>query len=65
MIGNVYTEAARANWATVPGRAVDGVYDANGNPTKLTFSEDTNVVYAQYFTYDANGNPIKIECKAQ
>lgn len=65
MIGSIYTEAARANWTVVPGRTVDGVYNANGDPTKLTFSENNNVVYAQYFTYDANGNAIKIECKAQ
>lgn len=65
MIGNIYTEAARANWTTVPGRDVDGVYDEKGNPTKLTFSENNIVVYAQYFTYDENGNAIKIQCKAQ
>lgn len=65
MLGNIYTEAARANWTTVPGRTVDGVYDTKNNLIKLTFSENTNVVYAQYFTYDTNGNPTKIECKAQ
>jgi hypothetical protein len=65
MIGNIYTEAARANWTTVPGRKVNGVYDEKGNPTKLSFSENNTVVYAQYFTYDENGNATTIECKSE
>ena len=65
MIGNVFTDAARVNWATVPGRDVDLVNDVNGNPTKITCSENGKVIYVQYLTYDVNGNPTKIECKAQ
>lgn len=64
MIGNIYTDAARANWATVPGRTLDLVNDENGNPTKITFSDNNIVVFVQYLTYD-NGNVIKVECKAQ
>lgn len=63
MIGNLYTEAARDAWVTVPGRSKDFVVDANGNYTKITYSENNNVVFAQYLTYDANNNCIKIECK--
>lgn len=63
MIGSIYTEIARDAWTTVPGRSKDFVVDDNGNYTKITYSENNNVVFAQYLTYDANGNCIKIECK--
>lgn len=63
MIGNIYTDAARDAWTIVPGRSKDFVVDPNGNYTKITYSENNNVVFAQYLTYDENGNCIKIECK--
>lgn len=65
MLGNIYTEAARVNWAVVPGRDVDLVNDENGNPTKITFSENGSVVYVQYLTYDNKNHPIKIQCKSE
>ena len=65
MLGNLYTDAARANWATVPGRTLDLVYDSNNNATKITFSDNNSVVYVQYLTYDANNNVTKVECKIQ
>lgn len=65
MIGNIYTEAARANWATVPGTKVLPVYDENGNPTKITFLYNNTVVFVQYFTYDENSNATSIECKSE
>ena len=65
MIGNIYTEAARANWATVPGRKVLPEYDENGNPTKITFLDNNTVVFVQYFTYDENSNATSIECKSE
>ncbi len=65
MLGNIYTEAARANWATVPGRKVLPVYDENGNPTTITFLDNNTVVFVQYFTYDENGNATTIECKSE
>lgn len=64
MIGNQYTDAARVNWATVPGRTVDMVNDENGNPTKITFSQNGTVVYVQYLTY-TNNAVTRVECKAQ
>lgn len=63
MIGGNYTEITRDMWTTVPGRAVEFTNNASGKPTKITFLEGEDIVFAQYFTYDANGNPTKIECK--
>lgn len=65
MIGNQYTDTARANWATVPGRRIDMVNNSSGNPTTIIFSENGNVVYAQYLTYDANQNVTTVECKSE
>lgn len=65
MIGNIYTDAARANWATVPGRKAQAVNNANGDPLTVTFTENGVVVFVQYFTYDANGNFLSVECKTE
>lgn len=62
MIGNIYTDAARANWTTVPGRSIDIVNDPNGNPQTITYKDsDGSVVFIQQFTY-TNGAVTKIEC---
>ena len=64
MLGNIYTEAARANWATVPGHDLLLENDPNGNPTKITFLDNNTVVFVQYLTY-TDGAVTKVECKAQ
>lgn len=64
MIGGVFTEAARINWATVPGRDLEMINDEAGNPTQITFKDNGSVVFVQYLTYD-NGNVIKVECKSE
>lgn len=63
MIGNIYTQSARESWATVPGRDIDFVNDENGNPTKITFIENDNVVFVQYLTYDDTNSVVKIQCR--
>lgn len=63
MIGSIYTEIARDAWATVPGRSMEFVNDANGNPTTITYKQGATVVFVKYLTYDANGDVTKIECK--
>lgn len=65
MIGSLYTDAARVNWATVPGRRIDMVNNSSGNPTTIIFSENGNVLYAQYLTYDENQNVTSVECKTE
>ena len=65
MIGNVYTQAARANWATVPGRRIDMINNEAGNPETIVFSENGNVLFAQYLTYDENQNVTSVECKSE
>ena len=63
MIGNVFTDAARVNWATVPGRRIDMINNEAGNPETIVFSENGNVLFAQYLTYDENENVTSVECK--
>lgn len=62
MLGSIYTEFARNAWATVPGQSYTLTYDANGNPTVITYYRDTTVIFIQNLTYDANGNPTRVEC---
>ena len=64
MIGGNYTEVTRDNWATVPGRKLQLTNNASGKPTKITYLEGNDVVFAQYLTYDENGSVTEIECKA-
>lgn len=64
MIGNIYTDAARANWATVPGRKTTMEWTGS-NATKVTFWDNDTIVFVQYITYDENDNPTIVECKAQ
>ena len=63
MIGGVFSVSARDAWTTVPGRDCVAVNNANGDPITLTFLENGNVVFVQYFTYDSKGNFLKCECK--
>ena len=63
MLGNINTNDTRANWANVPGRAVDISYNANLQPEKETYTdEDGNIVFAVNYTYNTYGKVIKIEC---
>lgn len=65
MIGNIYTEAARASWCVVPGRVCLFQNNDNGDPVKITFVANNNVIFVQYLTYDDNNSVVKIECKAE
>jgi hypothetical protein len=65
MIGNLYTEAARISWCVVPGRVCLYENNDNGDPVKITFVANNNVIFAQYLTYDDNHNITKVECKAE
>jgi hypothetical protein len=62
MIGSIYTEMARDAWTTVPGRSIRPVYNADGNPVKLTYIQDGEVVFVKHFEYDADGNVTLILC---
>lgn len=62
MIGSQYTEIARDAWATVPGRSIRPVFNDDGNPVKLTYIQDGEVVFVKHFEYDANGNVTLILC---
>ena len=65
MIGNNFTDAARANWATVPGRRIDMINNEAGNPETILFSENGNVFFAQYLSYDEDQNVTSVECKTE
>lgn len=64
MIAGVNSVSARDAWVLVPGRSyVPEGYNADGNPSKITYYDGVDVVFVQYFTYDNAGNCIKVECK--
>lgn len=64
MIGSIYTVSSRDAWVTVPGRSYELELNSAGDPVKISFFQDTTLVFAQYFTYDSvGGNVIKVECK--
>lgn len=65
MLGNINTNDTRANWLTVPGRAVDLTLNANDQYEKETYSDENgNVVFAVNYTYNGNGKVIRMECTA-
>lgn len=62
MIGSKYTEIARDAWATVPGRGIRQTVNPDGNPAKLTYINNGEVVFVKHFEYDESGNITLILC---
>lgn len=63
MLGNINTNDTRANWATVPGRAVNLTVNASGQYTKEVYiDENGDTVFAVNYTYNADGKVIQISC---